>query len=117
MTAASLPRRPCAPGIAPTKLPATHLSFKNKTAAVKGVAKTVARVEGEAKLIKPVEKPVEKTHNTCVDGGAACGGLDCCFSFGNSDCCCPSGSHCFVFSGTSCGTVCAPGFKELVQQS
>lgn len=101
----------------PNKLPATYESVKNKTAAVKGMAKTVARVEGEAKLIKSVEKPIDETRNTCLDGGAACGGLDCCFTFGNTDCCCPSGSHCAVHSGTSCGTVCAPGFMELVQQS
>ena len=52
-----------------------------------------------------------KKPEACVDGGAACtaAGGSCCYSpDATHDCCCGSGTHCTVFSGTSCGTSCAP---------
>ena len=80
----------------PTEAPPTYLAH--------------TAVVGVSKHIEPVKKhneSVEQAQNTCVDGGAACPGLDCCFTFGNTDCCCPPGSHCVVFSGSYCGTVCS----------
>jgi len=59
--------------------------------------------------------------DACVDGGAACAssGGSCCYSpDSDHDCCCESGYHCTVFSGTSCGVSCAPDItaSDFVQK-